>query len=125
MILTLTDESFYNSGSEGKLLGLKCDSGHVTVPPRKICLTCGSSQLETIELSGRGKIQSFTQVFAKSRDFPVKTPYTLCLVELDEGGKLLGILDSSVEPRHGSNVLIRFRKIEETGWPRIFFELVI
>ena len=31
----LSVDAFYENGRKGKLVGLECDSQHVTVPPRK------------------------------------------------------------------------------------------
>ena len=80
----------------GKLIGLVCSSGHVTVPPRSTCQSCSSEVLEEIQLSGKGKVVSFTEVFVKSKEFPIETPYVLALVRLLEGGKLLGVLDEEI-----------------------------
>lgn len=120
----LTIDQFYESGKAGKLIGLKCDSGHVTVPPRHSCSVCGSTNLEATELSGRGSVISFTEVHVKTKEFPLPTPYVLSLVSLDEGGNLLGILDGQVL-EHGTKVSVKFREIgEKARWPRIFFEPV-
>ena len=74
-------------------MGLVCPSGHATVPPRRTCLVCSSANLEVKQLSGKGKILSHTEVFVKSKEFPIATPYLLAIVKLNEGGKLLGIVD--------------------------------
>jgi uncharacterized OB-fold protein len=118
----LTIDQFYESGRAGKLLGLRCESGHVTVPPRHSCASCGSTNLETVELSGKGSVVSFTEVNVKTKEFPLQTPYTLSLVSLSEGGSLLGIFDGS-ELEHGTKVSVKFREIgDKSKWPRIFFE---
>jgi uncharacterized OB-fold protein len=120
----LTADSFYDHGRKGKLMGLKCRSGHVTVPPRMSCQVCRSSDLEVTQLSGKGKVISFTEVFVKSKEFPIDTPYTLALVQLVEGGKLLGVVDSlsSRSVTQEAPVKIEFRQLgDKPEWPRIFF----
>jgi len=123
----LTVDSFYENAKKGKLIGLECDSKHITAPPRKSCRVCGSQNLTLVELSGRGRIVSFTQVYVKSKEFPVPTPYDLSLVNLVEGGNLLGVLEKTpgIEIEYGANVRVIFRDIaDQIGeWPRIFFEL--
>jgi uncharacterized protein len=123
---TLTVDSFYQQAIQGNLLGLECESKHVTVPPRNSCKICGSESLRKITLSGRGEIISFTEVFVKSREFPVDVPYTLALVELEEGGMLLGVVESDSHSNlaHGTQVRVEFRKMNEREWPRIFFRIV-
>jgi uncharacterized OB-fold protein len=118
----LTVESFYEYARQGKLKGLVCASGHTTLPPKNTCRVCGSSTLEWKELSGNGKVTSFSEVFVKSKEFPVDTPYLLALVELNEGGKLLGVLDAQDEQIIGLSVRVEFREIiQGDKWPRIFF----
>lgn len=119
----LTVDKFYSeAGQGGRLLGLICDEHHVTVPPRSTCRVCKSTNLKAKELSGQATVISYTEVYMKAADFPVKTPYTLVLVRLDEGGQLLGILDSG-EVSIGTRVRVNFRLLSNTTqWPRIFFD---
>jgi len=127
----LSIASFYEEGKKGKLKGLKCEEGHVTVPPRRSCRICQTMNLNVVELSGKGKILACTEVFRKSVEFPLETPYVLALVALEEGGNLLGILRAPFERGiHGAKVRVKFEiaiKNEhlspERDRPRIFFEL--
>ncbi len=121
----LTVDEFYDAAAQGKLLGLKCGSGHVTVPPRRSCRICGSKALKKIKLSGRGSVLSFTGVFVKSREFPIEVPYTLALVQLEEGGNLMGIVEKPSERNiaYGSQVTAKFQRLADGEWPRIFFSL--
>jgi len=119
----LTVDLFYQQGMQGKLIGLECESKHVTVPPRNSCRICSSKSLRKIELSGRGQVISFTEVFVKSKEFPLDVPYLLALVGLEEGGMLIGIVESDLRSNleHGTKVTVQFRKMEEKECPRIFF----
>jgi len=120
----LTVDSFYECGRRGKLMGLECESGHMVVPPRRSCPSCGSTNLEERELSGKGTIVSFTEIFVKSQEFPIATPYVLALVQPIEGGRILGVLEnpSDLTSLEDAKVKIKFRKLNENDrWPRIFF----
>jgi uncharacterized OB-fold protein len=121
----LTTEEFYSEASRsGTVLGLKCDKGHVTVPPRHSCRLCNSTVLKLEQLSGYGTIISFTEVYVKSKDFPLETPYTLALVRLEEGGNLLGVADKKVKSS-GEKVKVNFRSIRGVNdKPTIFFETI-
>ena len=125
MTETLTVARFYSEGkNSGKVLGLICDRGHTTAPPRHSCRVCNSTQLKVKELTGYGKVVSFTEVYAKSKDFPLATPYTLAFVELAEGGNLLGILDEKVT-HLGAKVKVSFRIIRnDSNQPTIFFNRI-
>jgi uncharacterized OB-fold protein len=124
----LTATRFYSEASEsGNVIGLRCENGHVTVPPKRACRVCGSPNLIETRLSGVGRLIAFTTVYAKSAEFPIEIPYTLGLVRLEEGGNLLGIIDIKSENRTpvlNSKVRIRFKKIPESSdRPRVFLDL--
>ena len=89
----------YNEAlKQNKLLGLKCKQcGAVTVPPRIACSKCSSTDLDIVELSGKGKIQTFTTVFVAPEGREGECPYVIVLVELDEGPWIMGNL-TGVEP---------------------------
>ncbi|MDA4131454.1 MAG: Zn-ribbon domain-containing OB-fold protein [Thaumarchaeota archaeon] len=120
----ITVDSFYQFGRKGRLMGLECDSGHVIVPPRRSCPTCSSTTLEVRELSKKGAIISFTEVFVKSKEFPIDTPYVLALVQLVEGGRILGVVENPLDRKLALDLMVRieFRKPNgNDAWPRIFF----
>ena len=90
----LTYNMFKEALKEDRLLGLKCRGcGAYTVPPKKVCIECASEDLEVVELSGKGKIRTFTVVYVPPEGF--EAPYVVGLVELDEGpwvmGNIIGI----------------------------------
>ncbi len=90
----------YNEALKGnRLLGLKCkDCGTISVPPRMTCAKCTSTDMEIVELGGKGEIQTFTTVNVAAEGREDEVPYTIVLVELDEGPWLMGNL-GGVEPR--------------------------
>jgi uncharacterized OB-fold protein len=75
------------------LTGLSCRGcGQVTCPPRMTCLTCGGCDLEKVNLCGRGTIRSLTTTFVAPLGRDDEAPYTIVLVELDEGPWIIGNL---------------------------------
>ena len=94
----LTFNEYNEALKNSKLLGLKCqDCGAITVPPKMVCGKCASSNLEVIELKGTGKIQTFTLVNVASEGREAECPYTIVMVELDEGPWVMGNL-TGVDP---------------------------
>jgi uncharacterized OB-fold protein len=89
----------YNEAlKQNKLLGLKCKQcGTITVPPKIVCGNCASADLDIIELSGKGKIQTFTTVFVPPEGREGECPYVIALVELDEGPWIMGNL-TGIDP---------------------------
>jgi len=80
----LTVNKFREALKEGKFLGLKCNQcGAYTVPPKKVCSECQSEDMEIVELSGNGEIQTFTVIHVTPQGIP--SPIIVALVKLEEG----------------------------------------
>ena len=77
------------------LKGLKCsDCGAGPfMKPLMGCRKCGSLNLTETELSGKGKIHTFTNIETAFGDMKDKTPYCLGIVELAEGPKVITIVE--------------------------------
>lgn len=54
-------------------------------PPRDVCPHCGSEARTTFTFSGRGKIYSFTTISDAPAGYEQSAPYTVALVQLEEG----------------------------------------
>jgi uncharacterized OB-fold protein len=91
--ITFTVQAFNDSLAQGKLRGAKCTScGELHLPPRPICRTCGSRQLEWFEFKGTGRIKTFTVINVPLSEFKEKSPYAVGIVKLDEGPTISGFL---------------------------------
>ena len=89
----LTFKDYNEALKQNKLLGLKCKQcGTITVPPKIVCGNCADTDLDIVELSGKGKIQTFTTVFVPPEGRESECPYVIVLVELDEGPWIMGNL---------------------------------
>lgn len=83
---------FADDGEGGVLLGGKCKScKKIFFPPPSSCYECGSEDLETVTLSKRGKLYTYTISYMSSVNF--QAPYALGYVELPEGVRLLANLE--------------------------------
>jgi len=89
-------------------MGLKCARcGATTCPPRGVCAACGSTELTPIELSGKGKIASYTTLFVAAEGRDQELPYALAMVELEEGPYLVGRIDTSCPDKLDMGVIGR------------------
>ncbi len=94
----LTFKEYNKALRRGKLLGLKCiDCGKITCPPKMACQECGSTNMEIVELKGDGKVVTFTVSYVPAEGRSAEVPYTVVMVELDEGPWLLGNL-TDIDP---------------------------
>ena len=79
---------------EEKLMGSRCRKcGERFVPPRPMCVTCFSTDLEWVETKGEGKLVAFTCIaiappFMIAQGYDRKHPYISGVVELVEGGRV-------------------------------------
>jgi uncharacterized OB-fold protein len=85
----------YNEAlKQDRLLGLKCRAcGAIIVPPKMVCRSCNSNDLEVIELKGNGKIRTYTTVNVAAEGREEEVPYTIVMVELAEGPWIMGNLE--------------------------------
>ncbi|MBI2227908.1 MAG: OB-fold domain-containing protein [Deltaproteobacteria bacterium] len=87
--ITPINQPFWDGAKAGKLMMQKCkDCGTWVFCPRPVCGDCASDKLEWAQLSGRGKIFSFTvirEVVGQAlRGFAPDIPYVTAWIDLDE-----------------------------------------
>ncbi|MFC1628929.1 Zn-ribbon domain-containing OB-fold protein [Gemmatimonadota bacterium] len=82
---------------DGRLMGSRCNScGAFSFPPRADCEACMSGDFEFIELSGRSTLHTFTKIVAAPTGFEDAVPYTVGVVDLEEGGRALAWFGETV-----------------------------
>ena len=102
----LTCKEYNESLKKDVLLGLKCNEcSAINVPPKMVCGQCTSTDMEVVALSGRGSIQTFTTVFVAPEGREAEAPYTVVMVELDEGPWIAGNL-IDIDPSKATMELI-------------------
>ncbi|PWI46679.1 hypothetical protein CEE45_15570 [Candidatus Heimdallarchaeota archaeon B3_Heim] len=100
---------------EGKLEGTQCTKCNIPYyPPRAYCRECLSDgNIIGLIFSGKGTILSFSEVQVPPAGFERFAPYTVCIVELDEGGRLVGWIDpGSQSLKIGDKVQVKPEVIE-------------
>ena len=89
--LTATNRPFWEGARQHLLRVQRCgDCGEHIFFPRPFCLNCYSPNLDWVEISGRGKVYSFTIVHRPTvRGFDQDAPYIYAVVDLDEGPRMV------------------------------------
>lgn len=117
-------KKFWDGLSEGKLYTTKCKKcGKIYYPPQSDCPKCLASEIEWIELSYEGIIETYTEAHLRPQGFThYEKPYIIAIAKLPEGVKIMGWLEA--EPgsiKVGSRVRIEPR-IQSDGFPTIIFK---
>ena len=82
--------AFWNALAQGRFTSTRCDGcGEIGFPPRPTCLRCGNKSPRWVELSGFGQLYSRTRIHAAGGTFAAFAPYSVGIVDLVEGPRLL------------------------------------
>ena len=74
----------------------RCRScGAISFPPVGDCVKCSDSDIEWVELDGRGEVVAFTHVIARPSSFAEIPPYTIVIGDLVDGLKILAWIEES------------------------------
>ena len=118
------DESrpFWAATLLGKLLLMKCsECGTVRLPSRHHCDDCLSDQFTWIESSGRGTVRTFWVMLQRYHPgFAEEMPYTIAIVELEEGPRLPTNLVqlNGREVAVGMPVVVEWERHEDVALPK-------
>ncbi len=105
-------KEFFEELLNGTLIGLKClECGEIVCPPKSTCDRCGGRRFEKTVLSGYGKVVSYTVTYVAPMGYEDETPYTVALVELDEGPWIVGRLKVDAETADKENLIGKRVKI--------------
>ncbi|NWF92236.1 MAG: Zn-ribbon domain-containing OB-fold protein [Syntrophaceae bacterium] len=89
---------FIDHLERGVLAGTKCKGcGTFYFPPRPDCYHCLSSDVEWREITGKGKLISYSTLIYAPTGFEADLPYTIALVEFDNKVKVFGRLSKEVK----------------------------
>ncbi|MCP3985885.1 MAG: hypothetical protein GY723_16000, partial [bacterium] len=80
---------FWEACRRGVLEVSGCEAcGYLFLPPGPCCPECWSPRLESREVSGRGRVESFV-IYRRTYHPGMPAPYVVALVELEEGPRLI------------------------------------
>jgi uncharacterized OB-fold protein len=95
-IPTEKTQKFWDYVEAGEFRTTRCKScGAITFPPVGDCVKCSDSDIEWVELDGRGEVVAFTHVIARPSSFTESPPYTIVIGDLVDGLKILAWIEGS------------------------------
>ncbi|MEX1035500.1 MAG: Zn-ribbon domain-containing OB-fold protein [Sneathiella sp.] len=113
---------FWNACNQEKFLIQICGScGKNQFYPRAICKHCHGNDLKWQQVSGRGKVKTFTIVHhAPSAAFREDLPYVLALIDLEEGVRaMMNVIGCDIADVHiGMDIELTFETRGEQKIPQ-------
>jgi scaffold protein (connect acetoacetyl-CoA thiolase and HMG-CoA synthase) len=93
-----TIEQFYKFLGEQRLMAGKClKCGKIHLPPRPLCDNCYSQEFKWVQVSGKGKLLTYTVIHIAPEQFQELTPYAVGIVELHNGLKIPGMIQGTIQ----------------------------
>lgn len=121
---TTRAEQFVEFLRNGEIRGTLCKScGAKFFPPRSDCNLCLSDEMDWFQISGEGLLLSFTKAMFAPAGFEKDVPYMLGVAEFDDGIKVFGRIDKSLDEetvKPGLKVKLRTLNLEND---RLSYEL--
>jgi uncharacterized OB-fold protein len=90
-----SDISYQQYLNEEQLMSSRCKRcGTFFLPPRPICMKCHGNEMEWVEMSGKGKLTTFSCIaigptFMMQNGHDRERPYCVGVVELEEGARVV------------------------------------
>ena len=75
---------------EKRLRGFRSGCGFVTATWGLACPKCGARDLSEVQLSGKGRVATFSVQNVPGDEFLNDVPYAYVVVDLNEGGRITG-----------------------------------
>ena len=117
-----TIEQFYKFLQQCKLMAGKClKCGKIHLPPRPLCDNCYSQEFEWINVSGKGKLLTYTIISIAPAQFQALTPYVVGIVEFENGLKIPGMIQCATQEqiKIGMDLTLDFGTFSTTQqWPQ-------
>jgi hypothetical protein len=124
-----TIEQFYKFLSQQKLMAGRClKCGKIHLPPRPMCDNCFSQDFEWLQISGKGKLVTYTVIHVAPQQFQVLAPYAVGIVELENGLKIPGMIQGTTQEhlKIGMELNLDFGTCSTSQqwpqWPRYCFK---
>ena len=119
-----TAKFWREQASRYNLEGTHClNCGSFFFPPRIVCPECRrKGNIEPYKFKGTGEVVTYTTVYQAPRSLNRQVPYTLAIIKLEEGPRLLSeVICEPEEIITGMRVRAVFRKLGEEGEKGIIY----
>lgn len=111
----IDSEHWWAALNDQRLTVNRCGAcGAASLYVRAFCPVCWSEDVALEEVSGRGTLYTWSVVHQNAAPFADRTPYIAAIVDLDEGPRLMSVVERCPESalRAGLALQVAFRETE-------------
>lgn len=116
-------EKFFTELKNGKIFGTRCNKcGTLYFPPKADCQICRESDMSWEELSGKAKLETFTEIVTTPTSFQKYGSYVVAIGLLESGVRVLSWLeiDDTSKIKIGMDLILKAKKGENDSYTYIF-----
>ncbi|MFC4551254.1 MULTISPECIES: Zn-ribbon domain-containing OB-fold protein [Halorussus] len=109
-------DDFLDAVADGEGFYVECENGHGSLPPRRVCPHCGTTDLKEVPLPESGEVETHTTIHVASPEFADDVPYVTAVVDFGPvrlTGQLQDVDPDAVET--GASVAPDVGSTETTG----------
>ncbi len=121
-VVNADSKPYWDAARAGRLVLQRCvDCRALRFYPRHVCPRCWSADVEWVEVSGRGRVHSFTVIHRPpSPAFAAHVPYVVALVDLEEGPRMMANIvgDDAFDVRIDDAVTVVFEDRGDAKLPQ-------
>lgn len=100
----------------GGLTGYKMPLGEITIPLPGSTLEHVPAGAEPMTFAGRGTLLTYSIVYVPTTRFKSMAPYALAVVELDEGARLMAMVDGGTAENLAVDAPVKYSHRDEYGY---------
>lgn len=93
-------QPYWDAAKRHVLMIQRCNGcGQHYFYPRPLCPHCFSRDVQWVEVSGKGRLHTYTINYRPPRKFPTQSPVIIAVIELAEGPRLMSnIIGTDADP---------------------------
>lgn len=111
---------FWDGISIGELRLQRCaDCSRAVFYPRVVCPHCFGDRLSWFTASGTGTVYSYTVARRLGGEFAAQAPFTLALIDLEEGPRMLSRITGTGQCRIGDQVELDITRLGAQDSPEL------
>lgn len=116
-------DEFVAAAKAGEGYYFECPNGHGSLPPRRVCPHCGSTELIEVTLPDTGEIETYTETAVPTPSFSDDAPYVLAIAAFGPV-RITAQFQGSADVEIGDTVTLDVTERKTTDDPLLVFEPV-